>query len=470
MSGRRLAFPVVLAVDLALVLGFALAVGIAGAGLACASSTASHATGAAGPAATPAAAPAAASARLAAAAPAEADEYVQYELLAPESARFRILYDVTAVAPGATAFFNPIRKGSEASEETVFDRSTGNALPFEVVPGSRARAEGEKDADPEGLFIRVALPRPVPAGGGVRLRIDKTYKDPKSYFRRDDRIVFSRSLDIKRNAIVLPSGYELVGCSVPSQVLRDPDGRIRVSFVNPMPDAASVEVSGRALPGWRPGEGASAAPAAARPSPPPRRLETAPAALPPSDAERLSERARQDRTIVYFLRAPETHAFDLSHDYTESREGVARYVNVVRMGSRVSAPSAKNLDTGESLPTEIRRGSELAPEDREPDEPVSADAEVVLVRFPRIGKGQSMRLRISETYTDPARYRLEGDELVWDRALGRPRNAVVLPDGWFLTASAIPATVSETADGRIRLDFVNPRPDEISVLLRARRR
>jgi hypothetical protein len=81
-----------------------------------------------------------------------------------------------------------------------------------------------------------------------------------------------------------------------------------------------------------------------------------------------------------------------------------------------------------------------------------------------------VRLRIAETYTDPGRYRLERDELVWDRTLGRPRNAVVLPVGWYLTACSIPATVGETSDGRIRLDFVNPRPDEIAVLLKARRR
>jgi len=40
---------------------------------------------------------------------------------------------------------------------------------------------------------------------------------------------------------------------------------------------------------------------------------------------------------------------------------------------------------------------------------------------------------------------------VFDRSLGRPRNAVVLPQGWYVTASATPATVSEVADGRVRL-------------------
>jgi hypothetical protein len=39
-----------------------------------------------------------------------------------------------------------------------------------------------------------------------------------------------------------------------------------------------------------------------------------------------------------------------------------------------------------------------------------------------------------------------------------------------LTNSSIPATVSMLADGRVRLDFINPRPDEIQVLITARRR
>ena len=65
---------------------------------------------------------------------------------------------------------------------------------------------------------------------------------------------------------------------------------------------------------------------------------------------------------------------------------------------------------------------------------------------------------------------LVGDQLVWDRSFGRPSNTVVLPAGWVLTNSSIPASVSEMPDGRIRLDFINPRPDEIAVLITARRR
>jgi len=194
------------------------------------------------------------------------------------------------------------------------------------------------------------------------------------------------------------------------------------------------------------------------------------AAASAQEPGRLAERAHQDREIVYFLREPDTHAFDLYHDYTETREGMDRYINVVRQGSTVANPGARILDTGEELKPEILKGEAITAARLDIGEPVRPDSEIVLIRFPPVARGASVRLRISETYTDPARYKMEGDELVWDRSFGRPRNAVVLPAGWMLTASAIPATVSVTEDGRIRLDFVNPRPDEIAVLIKARKR
>jgi len=192
------------------------------------------------------------------------------------------------------------------------------------------------------------------------------------------------------------------------------------------------------------------------------------------EAARLSNRAAQDRDIVYFLESPDTHSFRLYHDYTESKEGVDKYVNVVRKGSAASNPSAVLLDTGESLPTATLRGDEISKAKVDIGEEVRPDSEAVVVRFPPVKKGRTARIRITETYTDPKSYRSDGsgggEELVFDRTFGRPRNAVVLPAGWYLTASSIPATVSQTPDGRIRLLFVNPRPDEIAVLIRARRR
>jgi hypothetical protein len=392
----------------------------------------------------------------------ETDEYTRYELLAPDSASFRIRYEVTATTAGAKYYYNPIRKGSVASDEAVYDAMSGEALQFEIVSGEEARKDGlMADADAGTNYIKVRLARPVPTDVQGRLIILKTYKDAKSYYLDGDAIVFSRSLGIKRNSVVLPAGYELVGCSVASQILPEADGRTAVSFMNGSAGEAPLLV--RAKLGAQTGAAAL-----------PRPLTTAVSWEAPfageTEKERLSERAHQDRDIVYFLKEPETHAFRLYHDYTESRAGVDKYLNVVRAGSTVSDPSAYVLDTGEKLETQIMSGEQLALTKIEAGEVVTPTAQVVMVRFAPVKKGQSIRLRISETYMAIGSYRQEGDDLVFDRSLGRPRNAVVLPEGWYLTASAIPATVTQLGDGRVRLDFWNGRPDSADVLVKGKRR
>src|SRR5258705_11559216 len=87
--------------------------------------------------------------------PQEANGYTRYELQAPGSGKFRIIYDITAVRPGATAFFNPIRKGSIATEEKVTDLATGQPLAFKEVTGEAAKTSGPPEADPTYDYIPV---------------------------------------------------------------------------------------------------------------------------------------------------------------------------------------------------------------------------------------------------------------------------------------------------------------------------
>jgi hypothetical protein len=377
----------------------------------------------------------------------EGDAYTRYELLAPGSAKFRIIYEVTATTAGATYYYNPIRKGSVATDESVLDRATGKPLVFDVVGQGVATAGGVRGSDTTQTYIRVKLARPVPADGGeARVLILKTYEDAASYFSQGDVIVFTRSLGIKRNTVVLPVGYEMIACNYPSQVIQQDDGRVAISFWNGTPAEAPLTLRARPASG----------------------LGTTKTAVQGAGA-RLDERAHQNRKIVYFLQPPETHAFDLYHDYTESRPGTSTYINEVRAGSTVSKPSARNLDTGEELKWDVLKGDAIT-KAKLGVANVTPQSEIVVFRFAPVKAGESVRIRMFETYTDTARYKLVGDELMWDRSFGRPANAVVLPAGWMLANSSVPATVSEQPDGRVRLDFVNPRTDEIPVLITARRR
>lgn len=401
-----------------------------------------------------------------------ADWYTRYELLEPARQSFRIIYDVTATTPGATLFFNPIRVGSEPTVHSVTDLASGKPLEWKIVSSAEAAAEGLANAGHEGEFIRVALARPVPEGGEGRMRIDKTYKDPASVFEENGKLVFERTLGVPRNAVVLPAGFELVGCNYPSQVDIEKDGRLRVSFMNRGPAGVPYRVEARRR--QAPLEASEATSERTDHPPDGQVLHRDPASRSePSSARTgydLSERAAQDREIVYFLLAPESHSFRLYHDYTERRPGVDRYVNVVRPGSRAADPSARILDTGEVLTVETLRGDAITAKGVDIGEAVRPESEAVVIWFDAVEPGESKRLRIEETYTDPGRYGLEGRDLLWDRSFGRPRNAVVLPAGWYLTTSSIPAVVSETEAGEIRLDFENDRPGDIDVLLRARRR
>jgi len=213
--------------------------------------------------------------------------------------------------------------------------ATGKSLPFRLVNGTMARAAGFKDAAIDGEYLQVTLARPVsPEGGEGRILIDKTYEDAKSYHKEGDLIVFERSLGIDRNAIVLPVGYTLVSCNLPAQILREADGRTKVSFWDLSPADAPLVLKARPVHIQENGRSSVA-------------------------VEKLEERASQTREIVYLLQQPETHSFELYHDYTEKRAGTSTYVNVVRAGSKVSNPSGVNLDTGQPIQWRVVHGADI---------------------------------------------------------------------------------------------------------------
>ena len=115
--------------------------------------------------------------------------------------------------------------------------------------GKEAKAAGQadKETSDDTKFIKVPLPHAVPKDGEYRLRIFKTYLDPKSYFVENNLLIFDRSLGVKRNIVILPAGYELIGCTVPAIVSQDPDGRIRISMVNDRDDELGMRITARKI-------------------------------------------------------------------------------------------------------------------------------------------------------------------------------------------------------------------------------
>ena len=188
-------------------------------------------------------------------------------------------------------------------------------------------------------------------------------------------------------------------------------------------------------------------------------------------AQESFHRAEQDREITYWLLDPSTHQFRISHDFTVTRTGQKSVHSFVRKGSVVS-PDAKmiDLDTGKDLVTHSVAGKDVNalgyyPNNVEPDSvAVQGDLDHA------IEAGQSTRIRVQETYTDPIGYGMDHNELLWKRTLGRPLNIVTLPAGWMLTSVNTPAIISLDADGRVRLRFANVRNDELSVVIRARKK
>ena len=321
------------------------------------------------------------------------DEYAVYDLLAPASGTFKTIYEVAVTSSGATEFRDRIGSGLTpvaGPDDGAIDLMTGAALKFAV----------------EGDALHIQLARTVPADGGqARLRITKTYRDAVSY-RSDGNIpVFSRRIPLPRAAIVLPAGYQLLECNMPSQVLTDPDGRIRISFMN------SAFGRGRSVGGGSSAVDQSLARCSNRRS---------------GEAESADERAqlgsaaiaRSDRTRAidgtclpgsrYRLLSPaagnsRVQPVSRLHRSARGHRQIFERVRISEMHRLESLPAESSTPVS-WLPGEILTGAQLKAAGIDAGgESVAADQQVVVTRFPPVKKGQSLRLRLSETLYSAAK-------------------------------------------------------------------
>ena len=193
--------------------------------------------------------------------------------------------------------------------------------------------------------------------------------------------------------------------------------------------------------------------------------------LPALLAAQPVHRAVQDLEIRYWLLDPATHQFRISHDFTVTRVGQKSVHSFVRKGS-VVAPDSKmfNLDTGEPLHTHLVSGKNV---NALGYYPTPTDPESVVVQGDlgkAVGEGESVRIRVEETYTDPVGYTVKSGVLDWTRTLGRPLNFVTLPEGWMLAGVNTPAVITLDPQGRVTLRFTNIAPGQLNVSIQARKR
>jgi hypothetical protein len=350
------------------------------------------------------------------------DDYTEYHLLAPGTNQFHIVYFLSQRQPGLTYVLNQTRSGSEGSGISVSDPRTGAPLKFDYLTGKELAAAGVPGRlNAEEHYIRAHLPRPVPEGGEGRVRIEKTYKDEKSYFGSGDSITFARSLGIGRNAIVLPAGYKLVSSNVAALVELLADNRIRISFENINGYASDVNIRASKASSESNGPwGGGLAPA--------------------SDAKKTLYELQPDGRLRI------THQF-----ITSGQQPIALFGNY---GPHASM-TAVDIDTGETLDVRGPATREQVP--------------TLHRRTPLAEKISTAHIRVVNVFTDRD-LTIRPIGLEWTRQIVEPRSTIVLPAGYELVNVTVPATIGTLPDGRVFVQLVNNRPaSSLRVELRAAR-
>lgn len=346
------------------------------------------------------------------------DAYTEYALLDPDSQSFRIRFLPEETRAGATEIVNATRGGSAGSDIEVFDPRSGKPIKFtyEVSP-----------QNPEDHAIHAPLPIPVPEGGIGRVLILKTYKDPRTYMKHGEDLVWVRALSGYRLGVLLPKGFAFISSNVAAQLSTAADGRLKLAFANPSGQSNPVTIHARKS------AAAFAAPAAGADAP---------------------DVFFDDMKTLYDLGAPETGRIRVEQTYTDYRKGDAAKLDTLAYLS-LSDLSVIDLDTAKPLALAGKA------------EKTSAKLEV-----PIASDTQSAHLRITGTLGDKS-YRVDPKDagaLVFDRTLRGLRNTVLLPEGWDVSAVSQSATIG-TYQGRQFVALINLNAEnQYRVVIRARKR
>jgi len=323
------------------------------------------------------------------------DAYTEYSILDPGTEAFRIRFLPEETRAGATELVNATRGGSEGSGVEVYDPRTGKPLKFTY------QQEGN---DPENHAIHAALPMPVPEGGVGRVLIYKTYKDPRTYMMHGEDIVWVRSLSGYRLGVLLPKGFAFISSNVAAQLSTVADGRLKLAFANPSGQSNPVTIHARKTT----------------------------AVFPPTA---YTDMFFDDVKTLYDLEAPESGRVRVEQVYSDYRKG-----------------TTARLDSLQYLPLQDLHVIDL--DTAKPFAPAKAvGGTTVKLDVPIVDDKQSAHIKLTGTLVDRS-YRLDGQDLVFERTLHGLRNTVLLPPGWEVSAVSQSGTIG-TYQGRTFVALIN---------------
>jgi hypothetical protein len=176
-----------------------------------------------------------------------------------------------------------------------------------------------------------------------------------------------------------------------------------------------------------------------------------------------------DTYTRYELLAPETHQFKIYYEVTETRVGARFHFNQIREGSEASDESVIDQATGKELKFEVVTGAQAKVDSPAENFGPAAHYIKVYLAQPVPERGE-YRLAIIKTYKDDQSYYTQGEQIVFKRPLGIPRDSIVLPAGYEIVSCSVAAQVLMEADGRLKLAFVNPGSGgQLEVTIKARK-
>src|SRR5205809_6098109 len=160
-----------------------------------------------------------------------------------------------------------------------------------------------------------------------------------------------------------------------------------------------------------------------------------------------------DTYTRYELLAPETHQFKIYYEVTETRAGSKYHFNQIREGSEASDESVIDLATGKPLKFEVVTGAQAKTDSPVENFSTTAHYIKVFLAHPVPGSGE-YRLAIIKTYKDDKSYYTEGDQIVFKRPLGIPRNSITMLAGYDIVSCSVVIQVLLEKDGFLKLAFV----------------